>query len=107
MLGSNLYGQLNAPDGQYKKVSVGTNTACAIKADDTLACWGRGAANENGEFGQAIAPEGTYVEVTVGHHACAVHTDGHAVVGAGARIIPTMAFDMSVKRRRPDKNNYI
>ena len=88
--GLNLYGQLNAPDGQYKKVSVGTNTACAIKADDTLACWGRGAANENGEFGQAIAPEGTYVEVTVGgHHACAVHTDGHVVCwGAGSPNYP-------------------
>jgi hypothetical protein len=52
-------------------VSAGGSTTCAIRADGTLACWGRD------DFGQANPPAGSFSAVSIGGlYACAVRTDG-------------------------------
>ncbi|MEE2786438.1 MAG: MopE-related protein [Myxococcota bacterium] len=87
--GLNLAGMLNVPAGEYAQVSVGDSTACAVKTDGTMSCWGRGRENERNQFGQAIAPDGIYSGVSVGgYHACAVRSDTSVIECWGAGKLP-------------------
>ncbi len=43
----------NTPGGRFKSVSAGIEHTCAIRADDTAACWG------NPDDGRTDAPDGT------------------------------------------------
>ena len=55
----------------YRSVSAGGLHSCAIRADDTIVCWG------NNVFGQADPPDGSYTAVTAGEfHSCGLRTDG-------------------------------
>ena len=54
LLGNNGYGQNDAPPGQYTAISAGNSHVCAIRADNTLACWGRN------DSGQASPPTGQF-----------------------------------------------
>ena len=59
----------------FKAVQVvaGGDHSCAIKRDNTLACWGDNA------YGQSTPPSGTFLQVSAGYlHTCGVRTDGTA-----------------------------
>jgi len=60
--------------GASVKVSAGGGHTCAIKIDQTIACWG---SNSNG---QATAPPGTFSAIDAGGlHTCAIRTDASAL----------------------------
>src|SRR4051794_39738326 len=51
-------------------ISSGGDATCAIRSDDTLACWG------DNYYGQVISPQGTFSQVSAGTaHACALKSD--------------------------------
>jgi alpha-tubulin suppressor-like RCC1 family protein len=55
------------PSGTFKAISAGGKHTCAIRRDNTLACWGNNAA---GEFSP---PAGTFREISAGdQHTCAI-----------------------------------
>ncbi len=60
-----------AAAGSYKSVSAGVHHTCAVKADDSIACWGCN------EFGQASATlAGSYKSLSAGsYHTCALKAD--------------------------------
>ena len=63
-------GQADPPDGTYTAVTAGGWHTCALRNDNTLACWG------DNSFGQAHAPDGTHTAVAAGWaHTCALRTD--------------------------------
>ncbi len=65
-----------AADGALKMIRAGGMFSCAIKADNTLACWG------GDGYVDAIKtpPAGTYVALDAGRfHACALRSDGAVV----------------------------
>ena len=54
----------------FKTVSAGGLHSCAVRADDTITCWGYN------EDGQAETPSGTFRTVSLGTlHSCAVRAD--------------------------------
>ena len=60
----------NTGTDTYKAVAAGLAHTCAIRADDTITCWG------NNAYGQIDAPAGTYKAVTTGWLvSCAIRTD--------------------------------
>jgi len=70
--GSSSDGATDVPAGTYKAVSAGNGVTCAIKSDDTLACWGW-----DGYGLVSDVPAGTFTAVSAGGwHACAIRTDG-------------------------------
>ena len=63
-------------DGSIKVVRAGGVFGCAIKADDTLACWGGDGIVDSIK----TPPAGTFVALDAGRfHACAVRSDGAVV----------------------------
>ncbi|WP_419944571.1 hypothetical protein [Candidatus Poriferisodalis sp.] len=59
----------NVPEGKYSAVEYDGTTACGLRTDDTVVCWGSGAASE--------APEGTFMALAVGSgFGCAIRADG-------------------------------
>lgn len=70
------------PAGQYIAVAAGQTHSCAIRADQTMTCWG------DNRYGQSQArpspaelpPSGRYTAIATGrYHACAINTDEAAV----------------------------
>ncbi len=58
------------PSDQYTAVAAGQRHVCALRTDQTIACWG------DNEYQQAIAPAGQFATVSAGHeHVCALRTD--------------------------------
>gem|GEM_PF-2698881 len=54
----------------YRQVSAGEYHTCALKADNTLACWG------SNHYGQATPPAGAFQQVSAGYlHTCALKAD--------------------------------
>jgi hypothetical protein len=87
-------GQLEAPTGSFKELWTRGITSCALRDDDSLACWGAGApgddpaelyCNAPANHGQATPPAGAFRSVSIGlKHACGVRADGTvACWGAG------------------------
>ena len=73
------YGYLNPADylnktltlPVYRQVSAGASHTCALKADNTLACWG------GNDYGQATPPAGAFQQVSAsGYQSCGIRTDG-------------------------------
>ena len=63
----------DVPTGTFKAISAGSRHSCAIRSDDTAACWGY---NYDGE---AEAPEGTFKAISAGsRHSCAIRSDDTA-----------------------------
>jgi alpha-tubulin suppressor-like RCC1 family protein len=65
------------PKGSYRRVSVGFDHGCAIRAEEPrigeLDCWGRD------DKGQASPPAGKFIEVAAGYaHTCALRPNGTA-----------------------------
>ena len=74
-LGEDVWGALNAPPGAFRQVSAGARYACAVAADDTLACWG------GTEAGAGTPPAGKFRQVSTSRefsrpHTCGVREDG-------------------------------
>ena len=69
-------------------IAVGRLHGCALRSDQTVACWGRN------ELGQASAPAGTFLAVTAGlSHTCGLRTDQSITCwgrnrGTGSPITP-------------------
>jgi hypothetical protein len=89
-------GQLLAPSGEFVELASTYAHSCAIRTDQTVACWGAGDAsddpnqlfcNDKINFGQSVAPPGTFIQISVGTlNSCGVHTDGTvACWGAGTK----------------------
>ncbi|WP_420619287.1 RCC1 domain-containing protein [Candidatus Poriferisocius sp.] len=56
--------------GRYTAIAV-DNTICAVRTDQTIACWGHTG------HGQADPPAGQYTAIATGQgHSCAIRTDG-------------------------------
>ena len=61
--------------GGFIEVSYGSDHACALNADGSIACWG------SNEHGKATPPEGEYKAVSSGEHgSCAILRENSAVV---------------------------
>lgn len=72
--GNNHPTPTSVPDAKFRKVSVGSLTACGIRLDEGLVCWG------NPKYALTDPPQGRFRDVSTGdNHACAVKTDGTAV----------------------------
>ena len=55
---------------EYSAIATGDSHTCAIKTDNTIACWG------DNYFGQSDAPDGHYTTIAAGDwHSCAIRTD--------------------------------
>ena len=55
----------------FSRVAAGAIHTCALRDDDTVACWG------DNQHGQADAPSGTFNAVSAGrYHSCALRTNG-------------------------------
>lgn len=70
---------------QLKAVSVGeeSSTACGIRMDDSLVCWG------DNTSGQASPPAGAFKSVSVGSKvACAIQTNNNLVCWGGYGLRP-------------------
>ncbi|WP_419847743.1 hypothetical protein [Candidatus Poriferisocius sp.] len=68
--------------GAFSDVAVAPNgSGCAIRADQTLGCWGDFAALNNAPSTEPIAPPGgEFAQLAVArHHACAIGVGGDAV----------------------------
>lgn len=71
--GRYLNRKFSAPS--YRQISRGENHTCAIKADDTLACWGQN------DHGQTNSPFGNFTQVSVGSaHSCALKMEDRSLV---------------------------
>ena len=61
---------LASPPGTFTQISAGYFHACALRTDQTVACWGRN------DAGQAAAPGGTFTSVVAGYKgSCGIRTD--------------------------------
>ena len=76
-----------APGGEppalaFATVSAGFSSACGVKTDSTIVCWG------DNSWGESTPPAGTFASVSAGYFfACAVRTDGTiACWGATTRM---------------------
>ena len=76
----------------FTSLAAGNNHSCAIRADQTLVCWG------DGTYGQTNAPAGQYVAVSAGDlYSCAIRADNGTVecwgyTGGGAASPPGGQF---------------
>lgn len=72
-------------------LSVGAYAGCAIRVDDTLACWGP---PWNSAYHLDSPPEGTFRDVSVGvGYACAIRSDGSLICwGRELSIAPQGSF---------------
>ncbi|MCY4434616.1 MAG: hypothetical protein OXE45_13225 [bacterium] len=58
------------PEVQPTAISAGGGHSCAIRADNTIECWG------HNFYGQADAPEGQFTAISAGlNHSCAIRAD--------------------------------
>ena len=71
------FGQVrDVPAGQFIAVSAGYSHNCAIKVDNTLACWGRDLSNSDTSADQNAAIAGQFIAVSAGYsHNCAIKVD--------------------------------
>ena len=63
-------GQTDAPKGKFTAIAPGHNHSCALRVDQTIACWG------NNDHGQTDAPTGKFTAPFPGDsHSCALRID--------------------------------
>ena len=84
--GANLSGQRTPPAGLGPIIKISANGwhTMAVKADNTVACWGAGTTNtgSNSNWGQSIVPAGLGAVTAIasgGYHNVAVQTSGNVV----------------------------
>lgn len=65
-------GEANPPPGAFKAVTAGWSHTCAIRRDDTIACWG-----EQTYYGKTDPPAGAFAQIAAGQeHTCGVRVTG-------------------------------
>jgi hypothetical protein len=65
------FGQLTPPGGGFVQLALGATTACGLRPDGRIACWG------DDEFGQASPPAGEFVGLELSEtYGCAVDPSG-------------------------------
>ncbi len=101
------FGPPPPPAGRFIAVSATWESACAIREDGTLACWGRGGMDGDGNDLPMRVPPGQFTAVTVGEMiACATRPDGRAVCWGehdeGVRAQPSVGLDVPVWAARRD-----
>jgi alpha-tubulin suppressor-like RCC1 family protein len=81
--GSDEYGQLDAPDGEYVSIAAGEAHTCALAAAGRVTCWGAGTTPAIGECearpncGQSAPPDDAFVQISSGAvHVCGVTKEG-------------------------------
>jgi alpha-tubulin suppressor-like RCC1 family protein len=93
-------GQSNPPPGTFRTIAVGTNHACGVRTDGTVACWGAGMADDcvagSMDCRQSRPPSSLFEQVTASSaHSCAM-TGSRKVTcwGAdgGGRTMPPVEF---------------
>ena len=90
--GAQTPGDGGAPVSQAPaQLAVGDYFTCAVKADQTIACWGWN------QFGRAEPPAGRFVQVGAGaYFACGLATDGSITCwgsnSGGALLVPDGTF---------------
>lgn len=68
--------QLPWPSGAYVAIDVGSDFACAVRADKALVCWGK----DHYSGRELSTPDGEFDSVTVGiRDACAIRVDANVV----------------------------
>ncbi|HEV2087795.1 MAG TPA: carboxypeptidase regulatory-like domain-containing protein, partial [Cryptosporangiaceae bacterium] len=71
-------GAATPPAGTFSEVNAGYATACGVRTDQTLVCWG------SDRFGKLQVPSGTFTHVVPGlNYVCALRTDGTIVCWGG------------------------
>ena len=69
--GTNGQGEADAPAGEFRSVSAGSQHSCGVRVDGTITCWG------SNRQGKADAPAGEFRSVSAGsQHSCGVRVDG-------------------------------
>ena len=72
--GDNNWGATDAPSGTFTAVSGGSYHSCAIRTDQTIACWSDADIGNIG--GQTTPPAGTFTAIDAGdQYTCAIRTD--------------------------------
>lgn len=67
-----VVGEADPPPGAFKAVTAGWSHTCAIRLDDTVACWG-----EDSWVGKTHPPGGAFVAIDAGQeHNCGLRFDG-------------------------------
>ena len=79
--GNNLWGQADAPAGQFSAVSAGGRHSCGLRTNETVECWGKNTDRYGHYVGQADAPAGHFSAVsasgsTFDAHTCGLRTEG-------------------------------
>jgi hypothetical protein len=65
-------GEADPPPGAFKAVTAGWSHTCAIRFDDTVACWG-----EQTFYGKTDPPSDTFAQIAAGQeHTCGVRFSG-------------------------------
>ncbi|HEX7291453.1 MAG TPA: hypothetical protein VF250_10035 [Conexibacter sp.] len=68
-------GEADPPPGAFKAVTAGWSHTCAIRADDTVACWG-----EDSWTGKTHPPSGAFAQIAAGQeHTCGLRFTGAVV----------------------------
>ena len=68
--GSNLYGQSDAPPGEFTAIAAGYVHSCGLLSDSTITCWG------SNLYGQSDAPPGEFTAIAAGYvHSCGLLSD--------------------------------
>jgi len=70
-----VVGEADPPPGAFKAVTAGWSHTCAIRLDDTVACWG-----EDSWTGKTHPPAGTFAQIAAGQeHTCGLRFGGAVV----------------------------
>jgi alpha-tubulin suppressor-like RCC1 family protein len=73
--GEEQTGEADPPPGAFKAVTAGWSHTCAIRLDDTVACWG-----EQTWYGKTDPPPGTFAQIAAGQeHTCGLRLGGAVV----------------------------
>lgn len=68
-------GEADPPPGAFKAVTAGWSHTCAIRLDDTVACWG-----EATFYGKTDPPSGAFAQIAAGQeHTCGLRFTGAVV----------------------------
>jgi alpha-tubulin suppressor-like RCC1 family protein len=97
--------------GRVSQLSLGLSSSCALLADGTVRCWGRGACDEDGEYRcstpTAVAGLTDAVQIAGATMGCAVHRTGRVscwnLLDARSTLTPVPDLDRVVEVAASDR----